>query len=258
MELAYERRGSGSPLVLLHGIGHHRQGWLPVLDLLAERHDVIAVDFPGFGESPPLPSGLPYNAETLGVAVEEFWTRLGLKDPHVAGNSLGGYVALDFASRGAVRTAVALSPAGFWSRAEHLYARTMLRVLRASVSATPPGAATALASSKAGKAVAMGMLVAKPSQISAQAMLAAAEALRECPGFDETLESFAWVAPPAPPKVPITIAWGEHDRLLPRRQAVRAARWAQQRVTLLPGCGHVPMSDDPALVAKVILYSTRD
>ncbi|MCT9935007.1 alpha/beta fold hydrolase [Planotetraspora sp. A-T 1434] len=258
MELAYDRRGSGSPLVLLHGICHHRQGWLPVLDLLAERHDVIAVDFPGFGESPPLPSGLPYNAETLGVAVEEFWTRLGLKDPHVAGNSLGGYVALDFASRGAVRTAVALSPTGFWSRAEHLYARTMLRVLRASASATPPGAATALASSKAGRAAAMGMLVAKPSQISSQALLAAAEALRGCPGFDETLESFAWIAPPAPPKVPITIAWGEHDRLLPRRQAVRAARWAQQRVTLLPGCGHVPMSDDPALVAKVILDSTRD
>ncbi|GII29407.1 alpha/beta fold hydrolase [Planotetraspora mira] len=258
MELAYDRRGSGSPLVLLHGIGHHRQGWRPVLELLAERHDVIAVDFPGFGESPPLPAGLPYTTETLGTAVEEFWTWLGVKDPHVAGNSLGGYIALDMASRGVVCTAAALSPAGFWSRTEHLYARTVLRLLRATAEATRGEGAAALASSKAGKAVALGLLMAKPSRVPADAMLAAVEALRGCVGFDATLDACAWMGPPPPPKVPITIAWGEHDRLLPRRQAVRAARWSQERVMLLSGCGHLPMSDDPALVARVILDSSRD
>ncbi|WP_147944497.1 alpha/beta fold hydrolase [Microbispora sp. CSR-4] len=251
MELAHDRRGSGPPLVLLHGIGHHRHGWLPVLDLLAERHDVIAVDLPGFGDSPPLPYGTPYNAETLGRAVREFWTGLGLSRPHVAGNSLGGYIALDLASSADVRTAVALSPSGFWSRSEHMYARAVLRLLRL---ATRAGELPALAAGTAeGRALAMSLLVAHPERLSREAVVAAAEAMRECAGFEETLESMAWVAPPAPPQVPVTIAWGDHDRLLPRRQAVRAARWAGQRALLLRGCGHLPMSDDPELVARVIL-----
>ncbi|GLW96359.1 alpha/beta hydrolase [Microtetraspora sp. NBRC 16547] len=256
MELTYERRGTGPPLVLLHGIGHHWQAWSPVLDLLADRHDVIAVDFPGFGASPPFPPDTPYNVETAAFAVEEFWEGLGLSQPHVAGNSLGGYVALDMASRGVVRTAVALSPAGFWSRTECLYACTALRMLRKAAGVTSEGTAAALMSSAVGRTASLGLLVADPNRMADEEVLLGAHALRNAAGFDEMLDSFTWLAPPAPPKVPITIAWGDHDRLLPRRQAVRAGRWAQQRVKLLTGCGHVPMSDDPALVARIILETT--
>jgi len=74
-----------------------------------------------------------------------------------------------------------------------------------------------------GKALAMGLLVAHPGRLSREDVVAAATALRECAGFEETLDSLAWVAPPAPPKVPVTIAWGERDRLLPRRSR-RTAR----------------------------------
>ena len=57
-----------------------------------------------------------------------------------------------------------------------------------------------------------------------------------------------------PDDVPITIAWGTHDRLLPAGQAgVARQRLPQARFVLLPGCGHVPMTDDPALVARVLL-----
>lgn len=251
MELAHERRGSGPPLILLHGLGHHRKGWLPVLDLLAERHDVIAVDLPGFGDSPPLPYGTPYTTETLGRAVREFWTGLGLERPHVAGNSLGGYIALDLAAGAEVRTAVALSPAGFWSRPEYAYSRAVLRLLRAAARAD--GLPSLTAGSRAGRALAMGLLVARPERLTREAVVADAAALGGCPGFEETLDALAWIAPPAPPKVPVTIAWGERDRLLPLRQAVRAARWAGRRVRVLRGCGHLPMSDDPALVARVVL-----
>ncbi|PZG16350.1 alpha/beta fold hydrolase [Nonomuraea aridisoli] len=208
MELAFERRGSGEPLILVHGIGHHRRTWLPVLDRLAAARTVIAVDLPGFGASAGLPEPIPYTAESLADAVESFCVRLGVREPHVAGHSLGGYIALELASRGVVRTATALSPVGFWTRPELLYYRTVLRAMRASA---------------------------------------------RYGGFAPTLESFGGLMPPGPPKSPVTIAWGEHDRLLPRRQAVRAARWSGQRVKLLKGCGHVPMSDDPELVARVIL-----
>lgn len=55
VSVAYERSGSGEPLLLLHGIGHHRQAWDPVISVLAVERDVIAVDLPGFGASPRCP-----------------------------------------------------------------------------------------------------------------------------------------------------------------------------------------------------------
>lgn len=253
MKLAFERRGTGEPLILVHGIGHHWQAWLPVIDLLAATRTVIAVDLPGFGASPGLPVHVPYTAESLADAVESFCARIGVREPHVAGNSLGGYIALELASRGVVRSAVALSPAGFWSRPELLYCRTALRGLRASARSMPAAQLASVAADPLLRGVCAGLLVAHPSRLEPDALVAATRALAESEGFEPTLDSFAGLMPPAPPKSPITIAWGEHDRLLPCRQAVRAARWSGQRVKLLKGCGHVPMSDDPALVARVVL-----
>ncbi|MFI7617118.1 alpha/beta fold hydrolase [Nonomuraea terrae] len=246
MELAFERRGSGETLILVHGIGHHWQTWQPVLDRLAAVRTVIAVDLPGFGASAGLPEPIPYTAESLADAVESFCARFGVREPHVAGNSLGGYIALELASRGVVRTATALAPVGFWTRPELLYCQTVLRGLRAAAAAGDPLL----------RGLSAGLLVAHPSRLEPDALAAASRALAESTGFEPTLESFGGVMPPAPPKSPITIAWGEHDRLLPRRQAVRAARWSGQRVKLLKGCGHVPMSDDPELVARVILEAS--
>ena len=228
-----------------------------MFDRLAAERDVIAVDFPGFGVSPPLPSGTPYTAESLADAIESFFAVLGLRDPHVAGNSLGGYVALELASRGVVRSATAFSPAGFWNRSELAYARAVLRATRACARNLSPERAAALAEDPLGRALCAGVMVAHPVRLPPEVLLAALQALGNASGFDETLASFAGLMPPAPPKAPVTIAWGEHDRLLPRRQAIRAARWSGQRVKLLRGCGHLPMTDDPELVASVLLEASR-
>lgn len=97
--LAHERRGSGPPLVLIHGLGSHWQVWLPVLDEVARHRDVIALDLPGFGASPPLPTARGWPAEGsvdhLADRVAAFLAGLGLDRPAVAGNSLGGGVALE-------------------------------------------------------------------------------------------------------------------------------------------------------------------
>jgi pimeloyl-ACP methyl ester carboxylesterase len=100
MELAYDRTGTGEPLVLLHGLGHRRQGWAPVIDRLAAERDVIVVDLPGHGDSPPLPSGKAPDYDELVAEVEKFLRGLGLERPHVAGNSLGGLIAIDLGGRG--------------------------------------------------------------------------------------------------------------------------------------------------------------
>ena len=80
-------------------------------------------------------------------------------------------------------------------------------------------------------------------------------ALRTAPGFAPTLAAGRGVQFTADvPDVPVTIAWGSRDRLLLRRQGVRASGPIPgARLVRLPGCGHVPMNDDPALVARVIL-----
>src|SRR6185312_10327220 len=113
--------GSGEPLVLMHGIGSRWQMWEPVIGRLAEHHDVLAVDLPGFGASLMPPPGTPPGIDSQIALVSEFLAELGVKSPHVAGNSLGGLLALEMAVRGMVRSATALSPAGFANRTEMTY-----------------------------------------------------------------------------------------------------------------------------------------
>ena len=116
--LAYTRTGGGEPLVLLHGLGSFRQAWDPVVPALAEIADVVAVDLSGFGESPPLPDGVEPSPAALALAVAALLDKLGLDTPHVAGNSLGGWVALELAAVRPVASLTLLSPAGLWRGGE--------------------------------------------------------------------------------------------------------------------------------------------
>src|SRR5436190_22127453 len=128
--VSYARVGSGEPLLLLHGIGHHRQAWDPVVDILATERDVIAVDMPGFGVSPALPDGHAYDLPTTTAVFGAFCEALELDRPHVAGNSLGGLLALELGREQLARSVTALSPAGFWSEAERRYAFGVLLAMR--------------------------------------------------------------------------------------------------------------------------------
>src|SRR3954447_12735323 len=124
MSLACVRRGSGPPLVLIHGIGSQWQMWEPVLDRPPPAREVVALDLPGFGDSPPLP-GTP-SVEALARAVADFLGEIGIERPHAAGNSLGGGVALEMGRHGHARSVCVLSPAGFGTMREGRWARMLL------------------------------------------------------------------------------------------------------------------------------------
>src|ERR687889_511348 len=114
MGLDHHRGGSGPPLVLIHGIGHTWRGWKPMLPLLERNFDVLAVDLPGFGHSPPLPAGTAPPPEALADEVEGAMDAAGFERAHIAGNSLGGWIALELAGRGRADTVEAISPGGLW------------------------------------------------------------------------------------------------------------------------------------------------
>ena len=245
--LAHSRTGTGPPLVLLHGIGLDRAAWDPVVPLLAREREVFAVDLPGFGETPPLP-GTP-TVEALAAAVEE----LGLERPHVAGNSLGGGIALELGRRGWAGSVCAISPIGFAAGRERAYARGLLRSIHTMARALDP-VADASYGGPARRTLLASLIFARPWRVPADAGARMNHATARCAGWDATLPAVTSWTPRMPP-CPTTIAWGQRDRLLLTfRQAPRAQRrLPQARHVRLHGCGHVPMWDDPEQVARAIL-----
>jgi pimeloyl-ACP methyl ester carboxylesterase len=259
MELNYHRAGSGSPLVLIHGIGSAWQVWEPVLGLLAAERDVIALDLPGFAGSPMPPPGTAPGIPSLTRLVAEFVEGLGLDRPHVAGNSLGGWISLELAKQDRVRSATALSPAGFHNDREMVYERINLKTAVRLARLLAPYADRIAASPTARKA-AYALFVARPERLPAADAAQATRALAAAPWFDDTLAAALADRFGAGEqiRVPVTIAWGERDRLLLPRQAPRAVRAIPgARLLTLRGCGHVPTWDDPEQVARVILEGSR-
>jgi pimeloyl-ACP methyl ester carboxylesterase len=257
--LSYRRVGTGEPLLLLHGIGHHRQAWDPVVDILATERDVIAVDLPGFGESPALPDGLAHDLPTLNSTLGALFEKLELGRPHVAGNSLGGLLALELGREKLVRSVTALSPAGFWTQAERRYAFGVLMAMRQAARSMPLPLVERLSTTAAGRTVLTSTIYARPGRRSPEAVVAETLALAHAEGFAPTLRAGTAVRfTDDIPGLPVTVAWGTRDRLLVRRQGIRAKQLIPHaRLVRLPGCGHVPMNDDPALVARVILDGSR-
>jgi pimeloyl-ACP methyl ester carboxylesterase len=258
--LAYERLGVGAPLVLLHGIGHRRQAWGAVLDRLKRHRDLILVDLPGHGESPPLETdGRPVRQvlldDTIGLLDE-----LGLDRPHFGGNSLGGRLALEVAAYGRAASVTALSPAGFWLNSRELrWAKVVSKSMQVAARLTRQ-VSPAMARSTLGRALIYAEVVSHPSQITPEQAEGDVEAfLASRKAMNAMLAAAIPFTETIPDGVPVTIAWGTRDRLLPPHQALVAKqRLPQARVVPLPGCGHLPMTDDPRLVADVLLRGSRD
>jgi len=263
--LAYTRSGAGAPLVLLHGIGLDRRSWDPVVPALARHFDVIAVDLPGFGDSAPNQGG-PAQASSgqadpraLAEAVAALLTELGVTTPHLAGNSLGGWVALELASLesaglGPVASLTLLSPAGLWKRHTPAYCRVSLRATR-WLARHAAGPLSRLVRFRPGRVLVLGQTHGHPTRLTPGYARAAIQAMGTCPGFEATLAATArrrFLAT-IPIGAPATVAFGSRDVLLLPRQSRHLDQLpAGTKAETLPGCGHVPMADDPAAVAELI------
>ncbi len=248
--IAFERRGEGPPLVLIHGLGATRAIWRPQLARLAAERDVIALDMPGFGASPPLAGAA--SPAALGEAISDALAGLGVERPHLAGNSLGGWVALEMARAGNAASLCLISPAGLWRRTlgprrrdTHRWGQR-LRPLVALAARSPRARAAMLRST-----------VGHPDRIPAAEARALIAAWIAAPGYaaaDAEMRA-ARCADPGLIDVPTTIAWGELDRLVGPPKPER--RPPGTRFIRLEGCGHTPNWDEPDLLADLILAAGR-
>jgi pimeloyl-ACP methyl ester carboxylesterase len=241
--------GSREPLLLIHGLGGSRSVWEPVLGLLAPEREVFALDMPGFGAAESLPPGAQPTPRDLAAALHEQCLELGIERPHVAGNSLGGWVALEMGRYGWAASVTALSPAGLWRKplgGRPREVRYWARRLRPAVAlaARVPGVRHRM----------LATFAAHPERIPAEVGRQLVLDWVDAEGYDganRAMRTFVFDARDYPAEVPVTIAWSELDRLLGPPKPER--RPAGARYLVLPGVGHTPTWDDPELVARTLL-----
>jgi pimeloyl-ACP methyl ester carboxylesterase len=255
LELNYLRRGSGETVVLLHGIGGELCVWEPVIGPVSAQREVIAIDLPGFGSSPALPPHITPTPGALAEAVGEQLTALGIDRPHLVGNSLGGWVALELARRGRAQSVLGLCPAGLWAApvltgdmVTRGRTRMLVRLLGMPL--------RVLLLSRAVRRVALRGFVAHPERIRYRAAWRMIHSYGRSTAYDATSTAMrrSRLEHPEEITVPVLLAFGARDRLI-RPVTVPAPNF---RSIVLPDCGHIPMWDDPDLIARLILETGSD
>jgi pimeloyl-ACP methyl ester carboxylesterase len=204
---------------------------------------VLALDLPGHGDEPALADGSP---PALAAAIADRLARDGVERPHVAGNSLGGWVALEMAAAGRAASVTAIAPAGLWREPlvpKRSPARAVARALLPALGA--------LLRSERGRRLVLAANAAHPERIPPAAALRLVRAYATAPGFQAVNDAMraSRFAALADIDVPVTLAWPEYDRLVRRPRSLPDG----VRSVVLRGCGHLPTWDDPAQVARVLL-----
>jgi pimeloyl-ACP methyl ester carboxylesterase len=248
--LNYVRRGRGEPLVLIHALGAELTVWEPVMERLASERDVIAVDLPGFGHSPGLRNGDQPTPQVLAGSVASLLDDLGVRRAHVAGNSLGGWVALELAKAGRALSVAGLCTAGLWSRPLGPRPGRDVRRLGQRLLPVLP---TMLRSAR-GRQLVLGGSVAHPERVPAEAATRLVRSYLTSDGYESADSAMrtAVFSGFEDIRVPVTLAWGDLDQIV-RKPRETLPEW---RTIMLHGCGHIPTWDDPGQVARTLLLAS--
>jgi pimeloyl-ACP methyl ester carboxylesterase len=255
------RGGNGSPLVCLHALVDAWRSWELVLPELERHHDVLAPTLAGHAGGLPLNG--PVTAATLADGVERAMDAAGFETANIAGNSLGGFVALQLAERGRARSVVALAPGGGWrleGRAQGDTHNYFLKLREAAWSAAPH--ADAIVATAQGRRAATECIAVKFEHIPGELIAHQIRGVAGCEGLPALVEyatQSGWHLDPAAITCPVRIVWGTEDRLLPWPSAAVRFReeWAPQAEWIeLDGVGHCPQLEVPLETAQLILGFT--
>jgi pimeloyl-ACP methyl ester carboxylesterase len=248
--------------VCVHGFIDTWRTWELVLPALERAHEVLAPTLAGHAGGPSLDEDL--TDTTLAESVEAAMDAAGIETAHIAGNSLGGHVALQLAERGRARSVVALAPAGGWADGDESYRDTLayFRETNAAVRTAAPHA-DAIVATERGRRRATEMICVRWRHIPAELIAHQLLGVAGCGGFGELMaqaEAAGWPLRATDVTCPVRIVWGAADRVLPwpgaaagYQRDLPAADWV-----LLDGVGHCPQLDVPLEAAQLILgFSAR-
>lgn len=250
------------PLVLLHGVGMSASAWLPVVDLLKTERRVIAYDLPGHGKTPPFPKGCDLSPKAMAEKLKQVLETDGISEPvDIVGNSLGGYIALEFAKLGYARSVVGISPAGLWKNKVPFWIPFVLGVVKIAVCQPFRFFTLQIIKLRFGRWLVFKIPVsAKGSKISKK------DAKSTIMNFASTKNLRKMMMASAKPfrngnkiSAPCTIAFGDKDWLLLKKNAQLRDQLPEHHIWSeeLQNCGHVPMWDNPEKVAEIILSGTK-
>jgi pimeloyl-ACP methyl ester carboxylesterase len=237
--LNWREAGRGPALVLLHGIGSGAASFAGQLAGLSDTHRVIAWDAPGYGESAPLPNPRPL-AVDYANALSQLLDHLGIGELVLVGHSLGALIAAEWAARhpGRVQRLVLASPArGYgtatpevraakWQERIDLIGQLGVDGLAASRSA---GLCAPHASPAAIESVRQNMARVTPGGYAQAAHLLA---------HGDLAASLRGV------RAPVTVLFGEYDRVTPPAACRELAQAAGAPCLELPGVGHACYVED--------------
>jgi len=250
----YTQSGSGRPLILLHGIGMSGSAWNSVTPYLSAFRRVIVFDVAGFGSTPPLPDGTLPTSANLAAALETSLRAMGLDGPvDIAGNSLGGLIALEAAKRGLARSVVAVSPPGLWTDHPAFHVKYVFQTLR-FLATTVPAALRMIVRISVLRELAFAVPISVGSwRMPARDAVTVVNDLAAATRFEDT---FACTGRPFSGReiaAPVTVAFGDRDCILPKESRRREALPTHTRWIARRKWGHVPMWIDPVGVAQLIL-----
>jgi pimeloyl-ACP methyl ester carboxylesterase len=244
IRLAYDRRGKGAPLVLLHGypLDHHL--WDEVAPLLEDTFDLILPDLRGFGESSTIDSF--YAMEDYATDIGSLLDKLGIKKAALAGHSMGGYVALAFVrlfpervrGLGLVSSQVLADPT---ERKEARY-KSAAEVMEHGIDSVVETMAPKFTSNEKLQAFARASMERQQPAAYIGALKAMASRVDSTP----LLASF---------RFPVVLIHGTSDELIPidRAREVKAAL-PQAHLVEISGAGHIPMMEDKEKTAEALKF----
>ncbi|MCA2207503.1 alpha/beta fold hydrolase [Nocardia rosealba] len=258
-QISHHRRGTGTPIVLVHGLGSRWQVFAPIIDALAAEHEVIALDLPGFGESPLVPGVAP-GPRGYATWLTQWLSDNQIERPHLVGSSMGGGIALELGRTGIASAVTAFSPIGFYDRAGLRWTKTLLTGMRGAARAAGPVLARSV-DHRAGRVLLLSAMFGRPTLVTPTAARLDLAGLAGADAFTAARDDFDnYVLSPdqdfgALTDIPVTVAWGTRDVVLVHRTQSAHARTVLPfaRHIDLPGCGHLPFSDAPRECARLIL-----
>ena len=247
IEMPYLEGGQGDALMLVHGFGGDKDNFTPIAGLLVRRYRVIVPDLPGFGDATRDPAARHTVADQV-ERLQAFADALGLQAFHLGGNSMGGFIAAEFAARHPQRVASMwlLDPAGTAAAQntpmvrEYLAGGEFPLLLRSTADIGPLL-----------KAIASRPPLLPPSVKTVLARRAVADRPLHARILDEVAHGSPTLEERLPRiTAPTLIVWGAEDKVLsPQGAAVLHERLPHSRVVLMPGIGHVPMMEAPRATA---------